>query len=444
MTRAESLLGTGRRRIAVIGTGISGLLAAERLATRHEVEVFEADSRIGGHTHTVDVVGRRGKVAVDTGFIVCNDRTYPEFFALMERLGVGLRESTMSFSMSCERSGVEYCGSSLDGLFAQRRNLVRPAFWSMLRGIQHFHKVAASYADSDRTLADLLRIERLDGAFARWYLLPMMAAIWSANPETLGQMPARFFVRFFRNHGMLQVRNRPQWRTVVGGSNSYLEPLSRTFADRIHLDSPVVDVLRHSDGVTVRVAGQYTRSFDAVVMAVHSDQAARMLVDASVPERKLLTSIPYKANDVVLHTDTSLMPHRRKTWSAWNYRLPQAPDECATVTYDMNTLQGLEQDERYLVSLNSSQHIDPDKVLRRFQYDHPVFDERCLAAHDNVASVSGSNRVWFCGAWCGFGFHEDGVKSALQVAADFGIGNGSNEPATADIGAARPRARGVV
>ena len=255
MNRAATFLGSGKKRVAVIGTGISGLLAAERLATRHDVVVFEAASRLGGHTHTVDVETPSGSLAVDTGFIVCNDRTYPEFLALMARLGVPLRASTMSFSMSCEASRVEYCGSSLGGLFAQRRNLLRPSFWSMLRGIIRFHKVAESYADTDLTLADVLHKERLDGAFARWYLMPMMAAIWSANPDSLAQMPARFFVRFFRNHGMLQIKDRPQWRTVVGGSRSYLEPLTRTFADRIRLDSPVVEVSREAAGVAVRTAG---------------------------------------------------------------------------------------------------------------------------------------------------------------------------------------------
>jgi len=438
MTRAEAYLGVGRKRIAVIGTGVAGLLAAERIAERHDVVVFEAASRIGGHTHTVDVDGANGKVAIDTGFIVCNDRTYPEFYALMERLGVSLRPSTMSFSMRCERSDVEYCGSSLDGLFVQRRNLARPAFWCMLRGIRRFHRIAESYADSDLTLAEVLRIERLDGAFGRWYLLPMMAAIWSANPEGLGKMPARFFVRFFRNHGMLQVRNRPQWRTVVGGSRSYLEPLSRTIVDRIRLNSPVVEVRRQIDGVIVRVQGQHAELFDAAVMATHSDQSARMLTDASAAESAVLTAIPYQGNDVVLHTDTSLLPQRQKAWSAWNYRIPEDSRECATVTYDMNTLQGLDEPERYLVSLNSSHRIHPDKVLRQFKYDHPVFDQRCEQAHRDVAQVSGSGRVWFCGAWCGFGFHEDGVKSALRVAADFGIGGGT--PHAGDVSPAAKEA----
>ena len=431
MTRAGVLIGHGRKRIAVVGTGISGLLAAERLATKHDVVVFEANSRIGGHTHTVDVEMGDGRLAVDTGFIVCNDRTYPEFLALMARLGVPLRESTMSFSMHCEASGVEYCGSSIGGLFAQRRNLLRPSFWSMLRGIGRFHRMAESFLDSNLTLGELLREARLDGAFARWYLMPMMAAIWSAKPEMLAGMPARFFIRFFSNHGMLQVKNRPRWRTVVGGSRSYLGPLSRAYSDRIRLNAPVVEIRRQHDGVLVRTSGAEPELFDGVVLATHSDQSARMIADASDAERAVLSAIPYQANDVVLHTDVSLMPRQAKAWSAWNYRLPASASEHATVTYDMNTLQGLEAKERYLVSLNSSASIDPEKVVRRFSYDHPVFDQRCLQAQANVGKVSGTGGIWFCGAWCGFGFHEDGVKSALRVASDFGVGSGGSQSSSA-------------
>ena len=425
MTRAAEVLGPGRKSIAVVGTGISGLLAAERLATGHDVTVFEASDRIGGHTHTVDVEDGRGTVAVDTGFIVCNDRTYPEFLALLDRIGVGLRPSTMSFSVRCDASGVEYCGTSFDTLFAQRRNLLRPSFWSMLRGIRRFHRMAPEFADSDLSLAEVLERVGAGAAFARWYLVPMMAAIWSARPERLMAMPARFFVNFFANHGMLQVRGRPQWRTVLGGSRSYLEPLTRSFASNIRLRSPVADVRRHVDGVLLQVAGESARRFDAAVLATHSDQALAMLSDAGDAERVALGAIPYQRNEVVLHTDTSLMPRHRKAWAAWNYRLPVEPTGSATVTYDMNTLQGLPGPTRWLISLNSSESIAPDKVVRRLVYDHPVFDGDGVRAQGVIPRLNGANRVWFCGAWCGFGFHEDGVKAALRVAADFGIDNGA-------------------
>lgn len=428
MTRAQALLGHGRKKVAVVGTGISGLLAAERLATQHDIVVFESDARIGGHTHTVDVPCEDGSVAVDTGFIVCNDRTYPEFLALLARLDVPLRESTMSFSMRCDGSGVEYCGSSIGGLFAQPSNLIRPSFWAMLRGIVRFHKVAESFVDSDLTLAEVLRETGLKGPFERWYLLPMMAAIWSAKPESLAAMPARLFVRFFQNHGMLQVKNRPQWRTVVGGSRSYLEPLTKTFADCIRLNAPVVEIRRQDQGVMIRSLDSEQEQFDAVVVATHSDQALQMLADPTADEHAVLSSIPYQPNEVVLHTDTSLMPKRRKAWSAWNYRLPANPDQMATVTYDMNTLQGIQSADRYLVSLNSSAMINPSKVLRRFEYDHPVFNQGCVEAQEQLLTINGAGRTWFCGAWCGFGFHEDGVKSALRVARDFGIDNGTASP----------------
>ena len=425
MSRAAAVLGSGSRRIAVVGTGVAGLLAAERLATQHDVTVFEADRRIGGHTHTVDVARPDGEsVAVDTGFIVCNDRTYPEFFALLARLGVALRPSTMSFSVHCERTGLEYCGTGLRGLFAQKRNLLRPRFLGMVRDILRFHELASTFADTDLTLADVLQRSGLGRAFADWYLVPMMSAIWSARPDVLGAMPARFFVRFFENHGMLQVRGRPQWYTVVGGSRRYLEPLTRTFADRVRLRSPVVGIRREDDGVSVRVMGREPERFDGVVLATHSDTALRMLEGPSEAESALLAAIPYQANDVVLHTDSSQLPRRRAAWAAWNYRLPARPEDCATVTYDMNALMGLTTPERYLVSLNSTAAIDPSAIVQRFEYHHPVFDAAGVAAQGRVAEVSGSNRVWFCGAWCGFGFHEDGVKAALRVAADFGIDSG--------------------
>lgn len=421
MTRAAATLGAGRRRLAVVGTGVAGLLAAERLCRRHDVTVFEAEARIGGHTHTVDVDRAGGPLAVDTGFIVCNDRTYPGFLALMARLGVGLRATTMSFSVRNERTGLEYNGSSLGQLFGQRRNLLRPRFWGMLRDILRFHRLAPAFRDGDASLADVLAAGGYGRSFADDYLVPMMAAIWSAEPRRLLGMPARFFVRFFENHGMLQVSDRPTWMTVEGGSRRYLEPLARPFADAIRVACPVVDVRRTGSGVRLRFSGGDAEEFDAVVLAVHSDQAARMLVDAAEDERSLLAAIPYQENDVVLHTDRSLLPRRRRVWAAWNYHLGVGDAARATVTYCMNILQGLPGPAVYNVTLNRTEAIDPGKVLRRFTYHHPVFDARGIAAQARWPDVSGRNRVWFCGAWIGFGFHEDAVQSALRVAADFGI-----------------------
>lgn len=420
MTRAAAVLGPGRRRIAVVGTGISGLLAAERLCAQHDVVVFEADTRLGGHTHTVEVATARGPLAVDTGFIVCNDRTYPGFLALMQRLGVPLRPSTMSFSMRCERTGLEYNGTTLRTLFAQRRNLVRPSFWGMLRDILRFNRCAPDFADRDATLASVLRDGGYGSAFVDHYLVPMMAAIWSAEPQKLMAMPARFFVRFFANHGMLTVDDRPQWFTVVGGSSRYLAPLSAPFAERIRLGAPVAELRRVAGGVEVRVAGQPSERFDAAVVATHSDQALRLLADPSDDERAVLGAIPYQANDVVLHTDVRMLPKRRRAWAAWNYHQPVVPQARASVTYCMNLLQGLAADETWCITLNRTADIEPLRIARRFVYHHPVFDVAGVAAQARVASLNGSHRVWYCGAWCGFGFHEDGVQAALRVAEDFG------------------------
>jgi predicted NAD/FAD-binding protein len=421
MTRAAAVLGPGRKRLAIVGSGIAGLCAAERLAAFHDVVVFEADARIGGHTHTVDVDGPTGRLAIDTGFIVCNDRTYPGFLALMRRLGVPLRPTTMSFSVRCERTGFEWNGGGLHEIFAQRSNLLRPSFLRMLWDIVRFHRQAAGFAVADLTLGEVLARGRFGRRFAPHYLVPMMAAIWSAEPERLLAMPARFFVRFFANHGMLTVNDRPQWMTVVGGSRAYLAPLTRSFAGCIRTGAPVESLHRDHDGVQVKVAGQASERFDAAVVATHSDQALRLLADPTSAEREVLGAIPYQENDVVLHTDPNLLPRRRRAWAAWNYHLPQQPVSRATVTYCMNLLQGLPGPTVYNVTLNRSDAIDPATVLRRFVYHHPVFDAAGVAAQARVDAVNGSARVWYWGAWCGFGFHEDGVQAGLRVAADFGV-----------------------
>ena len=428
MNRAAQSLGPGRKRLAVIGTGITGLLAAERLATAHDVVVFEQDDRIGGHTHTVTVAGAAGPVAVDTGFIVCNDRTYPGFLALLDRLGVARRPSEMSFSVRCERTGLEYNGGSFGQLFAQRTNLLRPSFWGMLRDILRFHRTAPGFADRDATLAELLREGGFGRRFADHYLVPMMAAIWSAEPQRLLAMPARFFVRFFHNHGMLTVDDRPQWYTVTGGARRYLDPLLRPFAHSIRTGARVVALHRDTTGVRVQVQGQPPERFDGAVVATHSDQALQLLANPTREECSVLGAIPYQENEVVLHTDPSLLPKRRRAWAAWNYHLPVVPSQRATVTYNMNILQGLSGPEVYCVTLNRTDAIDPQRVLRRFVYHHPVFDEAGVAAQERVPAINGSQRTWFCGAWCGFGFHEDGVQAALRVAADFGIDDGSRQP----------------
>ena len=444
MTRAAERLGAGRRRSAVIGTGISGLLAARLLHTRHDVTVFEAEARIGGHTHTVDVEVAGKPYAIDTGFIVFNERNYPGFVQLLTHLGVESQPTTMSFSVHCERTRLEYCGTSLNQLFAQRRNLLRPSFWGMIRDILRFQRAAEPLLASaaDPSLGEVLQRGRYGRAFVDHYLVPMAAAIWSAEPQSILAMPARFLIRFFQHHGMLQVDGRPQWRTITGGSRSYLAPLAAPFRDRVQLAQPVQGVVRTQNGVRVEVAGHDLREFDAVVLATHSDQALRLLRDASADERSVLAAVRYQQNDVVLHTDERLLPDRKLAWAAWNYRLPLQAQERVAVSYCMNHLQGLPSAaERpghptFVVTLNQTSAIDPARILRKFVYDHPIFDRAAVSAQQRLPALQGSGRVWFCGAWCGNGFHEDGVQSALAVTQDYDLSLrhlGASTPPSAEI-----------
>ncbi|MBK8100812.1 MAG: FAD-dependent oxidoreductase [Planctomycetes bacterium] len=412
---------TARRRIAVVGAGVAGLVAARVLHARHEVTVFEAAGRLGGHTHTVDVDAAGGPVAVDTGFIVYNERNYPLFTRLLARLRVVTRASTMSFSVRCERTGLEYCGSSPRTLFAQPRNLLRPAFWGMLRDIVKFHRLAPAAAVDGIALADLLAIGRFGRAFVDHYLVPMAAAIWSAEPESLRSMPARFLVDFLANHGMLQIRGRPAWRTIVGGSRNYVEPLVRPLLARIRLNTPVIAVRRTDAGVVVETNTRQ-EAFDDVVLACHADQALTMLADADPDERAALAAVRFQPNDVVLHTDGTLLPRRAAARAAWNYHVPAMPVPRATVTYDMNVLQGLRTTERYCVTLNRTAAIAPARVLRQLRYEHPTFDGAAVRAQAALTRLQGRRRTWFCGAWCGNGFHEAGVVSALAVTTAFGLG----------------------
>ena len=408
-------------KIAVIGSGISGLASAYYLSKAHEVTVFEADDRIGGHTATVDVKLGTRRYAIDTGFIVFNDWTYPNFIALMDELGVTSKPTSMGFSVNEEASGLEYSGSSLDTLFAQRSNLLSWSFLSMVRGILRFNKEAIAELEAgsltqDETLGSYLDRRGYSEAFKRQYLVAMGSAIWSADCDTIMEFPVSFFVRFFKNHGLLSVKNRPQWRVIEGGSREYLRPLCQPFEDRIHTRSPVSSITRQPGrGVTLTLEGGASHQFDQVVVATHSDQALRMLADASDEERQVLGALPYQANDVVLHTDTRLLPRNRKTWSSWNYRLG-VDDDRAVVTYNMNILQGIEAPETFCVTLNQTEAINPHKILGRFTYDHPVFSLEGIAAQERWGDINGVRDTWFCGAYWRNGFHEDGVASALRVA----------------------------
>jgi predicted NAD/FAD-binding protein len=405
-------------KIAVIGTGIAGNVAAYKLARDHEITVYEAADYVGGHTNTIDVEYQGRDYAVDTGFIVFNDWTYPEFIRLMDELGVESQPSSMSFSVSCEKTGLEYNGTSRNALFAQRSNLLRPSFYRMIRDILRFNREAPELlgrAGDAATLGQYLDQQGYSRQFAEHYIVPMGAAIWSAKPEELKQMPAAFFVRFFHNHGMLNIRNRPVWRVIQGGSRQYVAPLVAGHRDRIRLRCPVQWIRRGAEGVVVKARGAEPERYDQVFLACHSDQALAMLADATSLEREVLGAIAYQKNEAVLHTDESLMPKRRLAWAAWNYHLLDREQDRVALTYNMNILQSLDAPCQFCVTLNNSDAIDPARVIRRIDYDHPILDARAVAAQQRHAEINGANRTYFCGAYWRFGFHEDGVVSALAA-----------------------------
>jgi uncharacterized protein len=413
-------------KIAVIGAGISGLTAAWSLATDHDVHVFEASASVGGHTATVDVHYRDEQHAIDTGFIVFNDRTYPNFIALLDKLGVRSRPTTMGFSVADAFSGIEYAGANLNTLFAQRRNLCSPRFLRMVRDILRFNREVEEHlrttpALAQVTLGDYLHEYGYSDAFRDLYLLPMGAAIWSSDQRGMHAFPLHFFVRFFRNHGLLDVRNRPQWRVIEGGSRSYLAPLTAPLRGRLYVNTPVTEVWRmHTPGgVQVRVSSaRGTEFFDEVILACHSDQALRMLGDATRAEAAVLGAIPYRRNEVVLHTDVTLLPRNRRCWSSWNVSLGRVPTDQPALTYNMNILQGLRSDRTWCVSLNQKRLIGPEHVVGVYHYDHPVFTLDGIRAQQCWHGINGLQGTWFCGAWWRNGFHEDGVWSGLRVASE--------------------------
>jgi predicted NAD/FAD-binding protein len=409
-------------KIAVIGTGIAGNVTAWHLCRDHDITVYEAGSHIGGHTHTHDIIHQGRHYAIDTGFIVFNDWTYPNFIALLDQLGVESDPTSMGFSSRCETTGIEYCGSSLNQLFTQRRNLFRPGFYGMLRDIARFNREARELLDSedDRlALGAYLEQGRYGRLFVDNYIIPMGAAIWSTDPQQMLSFPARPFVRFFHNHGLLNIRNRPQWRVIRGGSRAYVDRLTAPFRDRIRLNCRVTALRRRRSHVEVSTEFGATENFDHVFLATHSDQALAMLCDPSDLERQVLGAIPYQNNDVVLHTDTSLLPGTRRAWAAWNYLRRSGDEGRVSVTYNMNILQGLQSRDTFCVTLNDTDNIRPDKILRHLQYQHPLFTADGVAAQERHRELNGDRRTWYCGAYWRSGFHEDGVVSALNALHDF-------------------------
>jgi predicted NAD/FAD-binding protein len=410
-------------RVAIIGSGVSGLVAAHHLHPDHDVTVFEGDSRIGGHVSTVDVVDGGISRSIDTGFIVYNQRTYPNFTRLISDLGVETKASEMSFGLSCERTGVEWASRGLASVLAQPRNLFSPAFIRMIRDVLRFNRESRALVRSDSekvTLGDFLVGAGYSQRFIDHYIVPMGAAIWSAEPEVFLRFPASTFVRFFENHGLLETNPPVQWRVISGGSARYVEKLVAPFEGRIRLETPVLAVRRQRRFVEV-ATGNSTERFDRVVMAVHSDQALRLLVDPSGLERALLRGISYQENEVVLHTDESLLPASNRARASWNYRIPRSDSSRVLVTYDMNRLQGIESRTQFLVTLNDDARVDPRREIARFTYHHPVFDTDAIAAQKRRAEISGASRIHYCGAYWGNGFHEDGVRSGLEVCAELGV-----------------------
>lgn len=409
-----------RQRIAIVGSGIAGLSAAWLLQSAHDVVLFEANDYFGGHANTVDVTLEGKTHPVDTGFLVLNDLTYPNLIAFFKALDVTTYASQMTFGVSVDSPDIEWAGTSLQTVFAQKRNAFRPAFISMLLDIGRFNRNARRYLDyvtqHPMSLGDLLQRHRYGQSMQDWYLLPMAAAIWSSSVKDILLFPAETFLRFCMNHRLLQVNQRPQWRTVLGGSRTYVKAVTDSLVDA-RRNCPVTHIERHLDHVLVN-----GERFDAIVMACHAPTALKLL-DATPAETQALGGFRYQTNHAILHTDKHLLPRRESVWSAWNYARTavQGQHNPVSVSYLINLLQPLPFKTPVIVSLNSHRQPDPARVIQTFEYEHPVMDQAAIDAQKTLPTLQGQNRTWFCGAWCGYGFHEDGLKSAMTVASDFGV-----------------------
>ncbi len=413
-------------KIAIVGSGISGLTCGYMLSKNHEVHLFESESRLGGHTHTHAVKVNSGEYLIDTGFIVCNNKNYPNFFKLIDQIDIKLKKSFMSFSVKDEKSKLEYNGTTLNSLFCQRRNFLSPKFYRMIKDILRFNKEATEYyiynqsnLNSDITLEEYLKNNNYSSEFIEFYIMPMGAAIWSASREEMTKFPLNFFVRFFHHHGMLTVDDRPQWYVLEGGSSSYIPKLTSKFQNNIHLSSPVQAVERIGNQVRlVSNNGEYL--FDEVIFATHGDQTRKILKNPTPQEKAILGNFDYRPNEITLHTDTNVLPKSKLGHASWNYFLPKKVQNNVAVTYHMNILQGINSPETFLVSLNMDDFIDQKKVIKKISYSHPVYTLESVAAQAQWDQISGVDHIHYCGAYWGNGFHEDGVKSALKVCKMFG------------------------
>ena len=414
-----------KQRIAIIGSGISGLTTAYLLHKSHEITLFEANDYIGGHTHTGKLAQGAQYYDIDTGFIVCNDRNYPNFLKFMDKLNVAMQPTEMSFSVRNNPLGLEYNGHNLNTLFSQRRNLLRPKFYRLIRDILYFNKAAKKAIEEgvaeNITLDTFVNQQSLSDIFKNNYLLPMAAAIWSCSMEQAGEFPLHFFLKFFLNHGLLDIKNRPQWYAVKGGSKAYIDPMTSGFKDQIRLSTPVNSVVRDDSWIEVNHAtGKET--FDQLVFACHSDQALDLLKNASIEEKAILGELLYQQNDVILHSDASLMPKKSLSWASWNFLAgEQEHNDPTLVTYCMNILQGIASDQPFLVSLNARHKIDPEKIIGEYNYTHPIYSVAGMKAQSRRNQISGVGRIHYCGAYWYNGFHEDGVRSALDIGEKFGV-----------------------
>ncbi|WP_052879386.1 NAD(P)/FAD-dependent oxidoreductase [Vibrio coralliirubri] len=414
------------KKIAIIGSGISGLTCAHILDKHHDVTVFEKNDYVGGHTATVDIEHQGSAFSIDTGFIVFNDRTYPNFNQLLEQLGVERQPTEMSFSVHNTTTKFEYNGHSINSLFAQRSNIFKPQFWSLVSDILKFNKLCKAQFESneftpDVTLGSFLQDNQFSDFFSQHYILPMGAAIWSTSLEEMEEFELKFFIQFFYNHGLLDIANRPQWYVIPKGSRSYVEIILSRLSKPVALNTSIKQVTRQETGITIEFEDGSTQDFDEVIFACHSDQALRLLGDATEQEQQVLGEIPYSRNEVVLHTDTRLLPDRKLAWASWNYMLDGDSKRPACVTYNMNILQGIENQDTFCVTLNQSESIDPEKIIRSFVYHHPVLNSNTVEAQHKREQICGKNQTHFAGAYWYNGFHEDGVHSALDVTKRFGL-----------------------
>ena len=409
-------------KIAIIGSGISGLTSAYILNKKHDITIYEKNDYIGGHTHTHKIPENNTTFNVDSGFIVYNENTYPNFIRLLDLLNVERQHSNMGFSVKTSYKDFEYSGNSIGSIFAKKSNMFNPYFLNMLKSILRFNKVSIKdldKIDSSTSLIEYLKSKRFSSYFIKYYIVPMAAAIWSTSPKMILKMPALFFIKFFNNHGLLQVKNRPQWWVIKNGSKQYVKKIINQFNGTINLNTPVIKVSRNENQVIIKTKTN-SDVFDAVIFATHSDQSLRLLQDYSDDEKNILSKIKYQKNTALIHTDTSILPKRKNAWSSWNYLLNK-DDDTVTLTYNMNILQSLNASKTYCVTINDCDLIDKDKIIKKINYEHPLFTKDTIESQNNKNLINGVNNTYFCGAYWGNGFHEDGVNSALDVCKKFGM-----------------------